>query len=49
MHTTDINDRGPILEAIQECDRLGRDQFLRKYGFKDAREFWLIYISRQAV
>jgi hypothetical protein len=43
MHLTDINDRAPILEAIQEFDRLGRDQFLRKYGYKDAREFWLIH------
>jgi 5-methylcytosine-specific restriction protein A len=33
----------PILEAIQECDQMGRDQFLGKYGFKDAHEFWLIY------
>ena len=47
MRIADINDRAPILEAIQEFDRLGRDPFLRKYGFKDARGFWLIYQGRR--
>jgi thiazole synthase len=47
MHITDINDRVPIVEAIHEFDQLGRDRFLRTYGFKDAREFWLIHQGRR--
>ncbi len=47
MHISGINDRAPILQAMQEFDRMGRDPFLRKYGFKDAREFWLLYQGRR--
>jgi 5-methylcytosine-specific restriction protein A len=43
MRITDISDRAPILEAIAEFDRLGREQFLRTYRFGKSREFWLKY------
>jgi len=29
--------------ALHECDRLGREQFLRTYGFRPAREYLLIW------
>ena len=32
-----------MLEAIDECDRLGRDEFLQRYGFKPARQYVLVY------
>lgn len=35
--------RGQVLAAIAECDRLGRDDFLRQYGFDRARSYVLIY------
>jgi 5-methylcytosine-specific restriction protein A len=30
-----------VIKAIEECDRLGRDAFLDKYGFRPARSFVL--------
>jgi 5-methylcytosine-specific restriction protein A len=35
--------RAAVLEAIAECDRLGRDEFLAKYGFDRARSYLLIH------
>lgn len=32
-----LTDPKAVLKAIAECDRLGRDQFLEKYGFKRSR------------
>lgn len=32
-----------VQKAIEECDRLGRDQFLNRYGFGFAREYVLRY------
>ncbi|MEI7900937.1 MAG: HNH endonuclease, partial [bacterium] len=31
---------------IEECDRLGREAFLSKYGFGPAVKFWLVYRGR---
>ncbi|WP_433228286.1 hypothetical protein [Actinomadura formosensis] len=33
--------REAVLEAIAECDRLGRDRFLEHYGFDPARRYFL--------
>lgn len=33
--------------AIEECDRLGREEFLRRYGFAHAREYTLRYQGRE--
>jgi hypothetical protein len=42
MALADIT-RNAILGAINEYDRLGRDEFLRTYGFGHARTHWLIH------
>jgi 5-methylcytosine-specific restriction endonuclease McrA len=42
----DLTDPRAVERAILECDRLGRDQFLRKYGFGKAREYFLIRNGR---
>jgi hypothetical protein len=36
-----------VLEAIREHDRLGRDEFLRKYGFGPARSYHLQFRGLQ--
>lgn len=33
--------------AIAECDELGRDAFLTKYGYKRARQYRLVYDARE--
>lgn len=40
MALSDLTSPTAIRLAISECDRLGRDEFLRKYGYGYARE-WL--------
>lgn len=39
--------RDAVLAAIAECDRLGEEGFLRKYGFGRSRDYWLHYNGRQ--
>lgn len=41
MAFSDITSRQAILEAVAEFDRIGRDTFLGKYGFGQAREYFL--------
>ena len=41
MPLSDISSRGAILKACSECDRIGRDEFVRTYGFRKARRFFL--------
>ena len=43
MSLSDISDKLPILEAIAEFDRLGREQFLAKYGFGPSRRYWIVH------
>jgi hypothetical protein len=42
MSITEINDRVPIVKAIEECKRLGREPFL-KNGFGRARSYRLVF------
>lgn len=35
-----------VLQAVAEFDRLGRDAFLARYGFRPAREYYLHIESR---
>lgn len=35
--------RDGVLRAIAECDKLGREQFLDNYGFREALEYYLLY------
>lgn len=43
----DLSDRKAVLKAIAECDRLGRSEFLKKYGYGKALTFMLIHNGRQ--
>jgi 5-methylcytosine-specific restriction protein A len=41
-----LSSKQAVLDALTECDSLGRDQFLRKYGYKRSRKFEVIYNGR---
>ena len=47
MSLSDIRSKQPVLAAIAEFDRLGRDRFLEKYGFGHSRSYWLVHDGRQ--
>jgi hypothetical protein len=47
MGLANINSRDAILQAVAEYDRLGRDAFLQRHGFKPAREYFLIIDGRE--
>ena len=38
--------RASVLQAVEEADALGRDSFLEKYGFGEARSYFLMYDGR---
>lgn len=40
MSLAELTDRDAVLSALEEFDRLERDQFLRTYGFKSARSYF---------
>jgi putative restriction endonuclease len=42
----ELTDRNAVLRALEEFDRLGPDQFLRTYGFKPARTYFLRHGGR---
>ncbi|MGW0698024.1 hypothetical protein ACWD0A_01510 [Streptomyces sp. NPDC002867] len=46
MALTDIT-RSEILQAAAECDRLGRDPFLQRYGFGRARSYLLLIDGKE--
>lgn len=46
MMFRDITDRKAIIKAIEECDRLGRESFLEKYGFGKAKAYFLEHQGR---
>lgn len=37
-----LTDRNAVEEALAECDQLGRFVFLEKYGFGEAKEYFLV-------
>jgi 5-methylcytosine-specific restriction protein A len=41
-----FSDRNAVIAAIDECDRLGGDAFLKKYGFRPATKYKLRYQGR---
>ncbi len=43
MSLTNMKSPDAILKAVEEFDRIGREDFLRKYGFWKAKEFFLDY------
>ena len=38
---SDLTSRDAVLQAIAECDAIGRDEFLKKYGYKRSRVYLL--------
>jgi len=36
-----------VVQAMAEFDELGREAFLEKYGFGEAREFFLVHEGRR--
>ncbi|MFC5825252.1 HNH endonuclease [Nonomuraea insulae] len=36
-------DRGMVLTTIEEYDQLGRDAFLKRYGYHEARDYFIIH------
>lgn len=42
----DLTSADAVIQAIQECDVLGREQFLEKYGYKHSRLYLLQYNDR---
>ena len=47
MSLSDIISRQPVLDAIAEFNRLKRDQFLKKYGFRRSRSYWLVHDNQR--
>ncbi len=47
MSLADLTSFGAVKAAIQECDRLGREEFLRRYGFRPARRYLLVFEGSQ--
>lgn len=43
MNYRDLTNRNSVLDAIAECKTLGREAFLRRYGFGKARTLLLIH------
>lgn len=39
---SDLSDRAAVEWAMAEFDRLGRDAFLQEYGYREAKEFFVV-------
>lgn len=42
MSLTDLSDPAAVTKALDEYDALGREKFLGKYGFRDARTYFVL-------
>lgn len=47
MGLADLTSSSAVRRAIAECDRLGRDAFLEKHGFKRARDYVLVVDGKE--
>ena len=47
MGLNDLNNKGSILKAINEFDSLGRESFLKKYGFAKSAKYFLVHEGRK--
>ena len=47
MTLADLTDPNAVLASIEECDQLGRTGFLAKYGFREARDYFLEFDGRR--
>lgn len=45
-HLSDLTSPRAVLEAVAEFDRLGRDAFLAKYTYGEARRYFLSHGAR---
>lgn len=43
MALADLTDSAAVIRALLEHDRLGRDNFLKRYGFKPARTYFVLH------
>ncbi len=47
MSFNDLQDPNAVIEAITEFDKLGRHEFLRKYGFGPSRTYVLVHNGKE--
>lgn len=47
MTLYELTDPNAVLQAVAECDRLGRDRFLSVHGFHRARDYLLVVNGRE--
>ncbi len=47
MSLAELSSPTAVKNAIKECDRLGRDEFLKRYGFHAAREYLLQHDGKE--
>ena len=47
MGLNNLNNQGSILKAINEFDSLGREPFLKKYGFAKSAKYYLVHEGRK--
>jgi 5-methylcytosine-specific restriction protein A len=43
----DVTDENAVLAAIKEFKEFGRDKFLKKHGFKRARQYFIVYEGKR--
>src|SRR5262245_24980034 len=47
MKLGQLSDRDSVLRAVREFDRLGKEEFLSKYGYRPAKEYFLLHEGRR--
>jgi hypothetical protein len=47
MALSDITSRQAVLDAIGQCDRLGKAAFLKRYGFGPSKNYFLMFDGRE--
>ncbi len=47
MSVAELSDPEAVRKAIEEYDSVGRDAFLKKYGFGRARSYWLVHDDKR--
>lgn len=47
MNYRDVTSRKAVLAAIEECDRIGRDAFVARYGYRPARDYVLFHEGQE--
>ncbi|KAB1440264.1 hypothetical protein [Pseudodesulfovibrio senegalensis] len=47
MSLRDLTDSKAVEKAIEEYDKIGRKEFLKKYGFGKTKEYFLIYKNKR--